>query len=79
MAKFVSCSVPEVIYRRGSSVVNHAVNLDLCRKIRKSRLNWYPDNVGLPAIDFDGCDAKWTFNNETERDAEYDRLIDPSR
>jgi hypothetical protein len=77
MAKFIECSIPSIKYLRGETVVNHAVNLDLCQKIRKTRLSWYPDNTGKPAIDFDGCDAKWTFNTEAERDGEYSRLVAP--
>lgn len=74
MSHFVVCSIPEVIYR-GRAVENHAVNIDLCQKIRKTRMNWYPDNVGIPSIDFDGCDAKWAFNTMIERDTEYDRIV----
>lgn len=79
MATFIECSLPSVVYRRGETVTNHPVNIDLCTKVRKSRLNWYPDNVGLPAIDFDGCDAKWTFQTEAQRDAEYSLIIAPKR
>ena len=36
MATFVECFVPSIIYRRGEAVINHAVNIDLCTKIRKT-------------------------------------------
>lgn len=75
MATFIECSVPSIVYRRGQTVENHTVNLDLCQRLRKSKLAWYPDNEGLPAIDFDGCDTKWAFKTEAERDAEYSRIV----
>lgn len=75
MAHFIKCSTPDITYLRGETVMNHAVNIDLCTKLRKSKLNWYPDNAGRSAIDFDGCDTKWAFETPAERDAEYDRII----
>jgi hypothetical protein len=75
MARFIECSTPSVEYRRGQTVENHAVNIDLCTRLRKSRLTWYPDNTGLAAIDFDGIDTKWAFRKEEDRNAEYTRII----
>ena len=75
MAKFIECSVPSIKYLRGEMVVNHAVNLDHCYKVRKTKMSWYPDNTGKPSIDFDGCNAQWTFNTEAERDGEYTRIM----
>lgn len=74
MAKFVECSIPQVTYLRGDKITNHAVNIDLCKTVRKSRENWYPDNTGKPSIVFDGCDASWVYDKEDDRDADYTRL-----
>lgn len=74
MSNFVECSVPEVEYLRGEKVKNNAVNLDLCKFLRKTRYSWYPDNVGLPSIKFEGCDTEWVFKEETARDVEHARL-----
>lgn len=75
MAKFIECTVPSIIYLRGIKVVNHAVNIDLCKRLRKSTLNWYPDNSGKPSIEFDGCDAQWAFDKDADRDDEYAKII----
>lgn len=74
MPYFLKCTTPHVIYRRGEKVINNPINLDLCTSISKTRLAWYPDNVGLPEITFHGCDAKWAFNSDQDRDAEFDRI-----
>lgn len=75
MPHFLECSVPSIRYLRGEARENHAINIDLCKKIRKVQVRWYPDNQGKPAIAFDGCDAEWAFDTENERDAEYARII----
>lgn len=75
MAHFLQCSTPDITYLRGEKVVNHPVNIDLCTKLRKSALRWYPDNAGRASIEFDGCDARWAFETTAQRDAEYDRIL----
>lgn len=74
MAYFISCSVAQVKYLRGEIVKNNPVNLDLCKSIEKTKINWYPDNTGKPAISFNGCDAKWVFDNELDRDTELEKI-----
>lgn len=71
---FVECSLPERSYRQ-SVITNSAVNLSLCKQIRKSRISWYPDNKGIPSIEFVGCDAEWAYNTDAEREADYNRII----
>lgn len=74
MAKFVTCSTPKRKYR-SSEIVNHAVNIDLCQRVEKARVAWYPDNVGIPSIRFVGCGTEWSYMSDAERDADYDRII----
>ena len=78
MAKFVECSLAGRPYGRDGHITNHAVNIDLCTSLRKSRVHWYPDNTGIPSIKFEGCDTEWVFYNDKQRDEEYARLIGPS-
>ncbi len=71
---FIECSLPSRPY--GSSViVNPAVNLGLCKAIRKQRIHWYPDNTGIPSIKFEGCDIEWAYKTDADRDADYARII----
>ena len=73
---FVTSSIEGVKYMRGEFVKNYPVNLSLCKSIRKSKLAWYPDNTGKPAIAFDGCDIEWVYDSVEDRDREYNKLID---
>ena len=75
MIYFIQCSVPSITYLRGDTVYNRPVNLGVCKSIEKSRFAWYPDNTGRAAIQFHGCDTEWVFNNEAERDAEFERIL----
>lgn len=75
MPHFIECSVPSIAYLRGETVTNSPVNLDLCKQIRRTKLAWYPDNGGRPAIRFEGCDAEWAYNTEAEREADFARII----
>lgn len=70
---FIQCIRPEITYRN-SLVKNNPVNLALCTSIQKGKLNWYPDNVGLPTIKFNGCDTEWAFYKDEERDLEFDKI-----
>lgn len=87
MAKFVRCSVPEITYQGGAKITNNAVNIDLCTVMRlstyyRAEINehaWYPDTTGKPSIKFDGCDAEWVYNNEADRDADYQRIVTDSK
>ncbi len=74
MSRFITCSIDRRMYG-SSELINHAVNIDLCRKIQKSRLQYYPDNTGIPSIKFAGCDAEWVYKTDAERDADYLRII----
>lgn len=75
MANFIECTIPSIVYLRGQVVINHAINIDLCTRLRKSTLNWYPDNTGKPSVEFDGCDAIWVFETVEQRDKEYSRVV----
>lgn len=75
MARFVQPSVAFVSYLRGETIFNHPVNVDLCTQVRRSRERWYPDNKGKPSIVFEGCDAKWVYDSDKERDADYEHLL----
>lgn len=75
MICFVECSIPRTKYLRDEFIENHPVNLALCRQLRRKQRCWYPDNDGLPAIDFVGCEAEWVFATEAERESELARLI----
>lgn len=76
---FIECSVPAVPYLRGEVIVNSAVNLSLCTVIRRGFHKWYPDNKGLPSIEFvliGGANyVTWVFSTEAERDAEYAKAV----
>ena len=72
---FVQCTVPSVRYMHGKSLNNDPVNLAYCKRIRKSTYNWYPDNDGLPTIEFKGCGARWVFDSTEDRDKEFDRVL----
>lgn len=74
MAHFIESSVPGVNYLRQTFLPNKPVNLDLCKSIEKSRLAWYPDNTGLPAIKFNGCDVEWAYHDASVRDADFERI-----
>ena len=71
---FIECSIPSIKYMRGEIVNNDPVNLSLCKSIRRGKYAWYPDNTGKPSIVFRGVETEWVFNNEKERDLEYDRI-----
>lgn len=79
MPFFIECSVPEVTYLRGEVISNPAVNLTLCIAIRRERYAWYPDNEGLPSIEFflsgHREPVRWIFGTEDERNAEYVRIV----
>jgi len=76
MAKFINPSVAEIRYLRGEVITNHPVNIDLCVELIKTKEKWYPDNTGIPAILFKGCDAKWCYENIYDRDRDYQTIID---
>ena len=74
MPYFVKCSIESIRYMRGKIVKNRPVNLALCKSIGKGKFAWYPDNTGQPSIVFDGCDVEWAYNDEEERDSDFERL-----
>ncbi len=75
MAKFIECSTKEIRYLRGEIVKNHAVNIDRCKHVRKSRFKWYPDNNGKPSLVFKGCDQEWVYDDEASRDTDYEKIL----
>lgn len=64
-----------VTYLRGDEIVNKAINISLCTSVKKSRMKWYPDNDGIPSIEFGGIDEKWVFNSDKSRDETYNLLV----
>jgi hypothetical protein len=71
---FFISSIERVNYR-GGILDNKPVNLTLCKSIKKDRLNYYPDNEGIPSIKFDGCDVEWVYNDEAMRDKDFNRVV----
>lgn len=71
---FIKPPIEIVTYLRGDEIVNKAINISLCTSVKKSRLKWYPDNDGIPSIEFGGIDEKWVFNSDTYRDNVYNLI-----
>lgn len=74
MASFVRSSVEKVKYHR-SEIENPPVNLDRCDTVMKARINWYPDNEGIPAISFMPMQIKWAYQKVEDRDADFERIV----
>jgi hypothetical protein len=74
MAEFIECTVPVCTYR-GRGLPNEPVNLARCTALSRTVVRWYPNNEGLPAIHFKGCDETWAFPTAAEREAEWARII----
>jgi len=72
---FISCSIDKIRYMRGEYVHNRPVNLSLCKSLSKGKFAWYPDNVGLPSLKFNGCEQEWVYNNKEEREIDYLRIV----
>lgn len=76
---FIKSSVGELNYLRGDLVINKPVNLSLCQTVHKDRLRWYPDNTGLPTINFkmmsEDRDVMWAYKTEQERDSDYEIIV----
>lgn len=72
---FIKPPIEIVTYLRGDEIVNKAINISLCTSVKKSRLKWYPDNDGIPSIEFGGIDEKWVFNSDKSRDETYNLLV----
>lgn len=72
---FMTCTYTGVEYR-GEFLENPPVNLTLCTTLIKTKVKWYPDNKGIPAIKFKGCDTTWVFVTEERRDREIKRIIE---
>ncbi len=75
-AKFIKCSCENTRYRR-YDIVNHPINIELVTRVRKIQECYYPDNVGRPAIQFDGIDNRWVYGLDQikERDSDYNKII----
>lgn len=71
---FVSSSVESAMYMRGEIIENNPVNLSMCKSIAKNNYCWYPDNMGLPSIEFYGCDTKWVYDDKETRDRDFERI-----
>lgn len=80
---FAACTLPTIQYRT-HTLVNNAVNLNLVHQLAQGRISYYPDNVGIPAINFltvgpEGLIlvCQWAFNTQEECDAELAKLLAP--
>jgi len=78
MANFVRPSVNSVKYRQ-YTLDNIPVNIELCTSIKKFQEAYYPDNFGKPAIKFNGCEVRWVYLTEKERDADFERIANNER
>ena len=70
---FITPRIPFIKYHN-SVIHNNPVNLSLCTNIEKSKLAWYPDNYGKPAITFhfnSESDVQWVYNTEEDRDMDF--------
>lgn len=72
---FIIPSIDKVKYLRGEYIYNKPINLSLCKSIAKSKYMWYPDNQGLFAIEFHGCDQRWVYEDNEKREADYQKII----
>jgi hypothetical protein len=75
---FLNCSVESIKYMRGKTVHNYPVCVTQIQWMKKSIYSWYPDNKGKPSIVFKLVEdaVEWAFNNEEERNNEYQRLLE---
>jgi hypothetical protein len=78
MPYFITCSVEAVEYR-GYIFVNKPVNLSLCQNIEKISHRAYPDNIGIPAISFNGCNTKWVYEDDKSRHEDFLRIINTGK
>ncbi len=53
----------------------YPINLDLCQSISKDRYRCYPDNEGLPSIYFRGIEIRWVYNSKTDRDWDFENIV----
>lgn len=70
---FATCLVESVNYNN-NTLENVPVNLALCKSINKGKYSWYPDNIGLPSIEFGGCDITWIYADESTRNSDFMRI-----
>ena len=70
---FIRSSLEKVKYR-GHILENHPVNLLLCKGIMKNRIQYYPDNTGIPSIYFKGCSIEWGYSSEEQRDKDFEDI-----
>jgi hypothetical protein len=71
MPYFIRCSIEGVKYLN-DIIINNPVNLELCKFIVKGNFKYYPDNIGLPSIKFEGCDSVWIYDSKEQRDLEFE-------
>lgn len=76
--KFIKCSISNLKnhkYNPGSHSPNNDVNLDHVITFKKGRLNYYPDNEGIPIIQFTTPNGvitwMYSFYEEYMRDEDY--------
>jgi hypothetical protein len=76
MAKFIKCSCEGAEYK-GYAMPNSPVNIELVTQVEKIQECFYPDNAGLPAIQFHGIDKKWVYEKrqKQQRDDDYERIV----
>jgi hypothetical protein len=76
---FVQCKLTTIQYRT-YTITNHPININLIVRIRKAKEAYYPDNTGIPAIEFDteqktDRQLKWCYNKQQDRDEDYERIL----
>lgn len=65
----------KIVQYRQYNEINHPVNISLCKGLVEFQEAYYPDNTGIPALRFEGCDIRWIFSDEEDRKKEIDRII----
>lgn len=74
MANFIKCSCEKTVYH-GHEITNDPINIELVTQVSKFHKKWYPDNTGIPALKFHGIDKTWVYENEQDRDDDYDKIV----
>ena len=76
---FAQCFVYGVCYPRGNGKIyrNWPVNLSLCTTIQKdyAELRTTEGYERFPSILFLGCDTRWYYETEYQRDDDFDLLV----
>lgn len=71
---FVYSKTDELFISEDLTIVNVAVNLELCQNLEKSTYI-HSTNIQFPSLIFNGCNATWVFRTVEERDKELDHML----